>query len=510
MMKLKKTKKWTLYVLVFLLIISVASCFGVKSQIKQHTGENTELVDSSLFNPAASPIAITNVSVLSSDCTKMLDSLTVLIKDEKIIQVAKEVSIPNEYIIVDATGQYLIPGLVDTHAHLHRSKNDLLLYLANGVTHIANNSSESDNLLLTWREEAEKGALSPKIYIAAGGMSSKKGVIQKIKTLFGDSRKYNTSAQARRAVKKFKSQGYDAIKSYNPNREVYIALTNEAKKQNIPVIGHLPTDVSLEDLYSSGQSQLAHVEEIIKATIREFGGMWSDNSEEYLTFLKDNADQIAVKLKKNKIVVSSTLWIIESIPKQNFEIDNFLKTIKLEYQNPGQIEGSKLAKGWLPGNNSYENMDIKNSPEQIKDHKLFWKTYVEAIHIMTKALVKQGVTITAGTDSNTPGVVAGFSLHDELESLSKSGLTEDQVLYAATVAPSDWMHSNAGKIEIGRRADLVLLNKNPLGDIKNTRAINAVITKGKYLDRMTLDKILESIKLANNDSRKINIDKFIK
>lgn len=393
---------------------------------------------------------------------------------------------------------------------MHRSKNDLLLYLANGITHIANNSSERDNLLLTWREEAEKGALSPKIYIAAGGMSSKKGVIQKIKTLFGDSRKCNTPAQARRAVKKFKSQGYDAIKSYNPNREVYLALTDEAKKHNIPVIGHLPPEASLVDLYSSGQSQLAHVEELTKATIREFGGMWSDNAEEYLTYLKDNADQIAAKLKENNIVVSSTLWIIESIPKQNFDLDNFLKTIKLEYQNPGQIEGSKLAKGWLPGNNGYENMDIKNDPEQIKNHKLFWKTYVEAIHIMTKALVKQGVTITAGTDSNGPGVVAGFSLHDEFESLSRCGLTESQVLYAATVAPSEWMQSNAGKIEIGRRADLVLLNKNPLDAIKNTRAINAVITNGKYLNRMTLDKILVSIKLANNNSRKINIDKFLK
>lgn len=508
-MKFKTTKKWTLYVLTALSTISVVSCFGVKSLIKQHCGEKTELVNPSIFKIPTSPLAITNVSVLSADCTKMLDSLTVLIKDNKITQVAKEISFPNEYNIIDGTGQYLIPGLVDTHAHLHRSKNDLLLYLANGVTHIANNNSESDNLILKWRKEANEGALSPKIYIAAGGMSSKKGLIQRIKTLFGDAIKYNTPTQARRAVRKFKSQGYDAIKSYNPNTEVHFALTDEAEKQGIPVIGHLPPSVGLEDFYNSGQSQLAHVEEITKSTIKEFGGMWSDNSEEYLKYLKTNADQIAIKLKEKNIVVSSTLWIIESIPKQNFDIDNFPKTIELEYQNPGQIEGSQLAKGWLPGNNSYENMDIKNSAEQIKNHKLFWKTYVHAMHIMIKALIKNGVTVTAGTDSNGPGVVAGFSLLDELESLNRCGLTESQVLYAATVAPARWMQSNAGKVEIGRRADLILLTKNPLEDIKNTRTINAVITNGKYLDRITLDKMLLSIRLANNNSRKINIDKFL-
>jgi hypothetical protein len=340
-------------------------------------------------------------------------------------------------------------------------------------------------------------------------MSSKKGILQKIKTLFGDSKKYNSPSKARKAVKNFKNQGYDAIKSYNPSSEVYFAIIDEAKKQNIPVIGHLPPDVSLEELYTTGQSQLAHVEEITKASIRDFGGLLSNNTQEYLLYLKNNADQIAIKLKENEIVVSSTLWIIESIPKQNFNIENFLKTIELAYQNPGQIEGSLLAKGWLPRNNNYENMEIKSNPEQIKNHKLFWETYVEAIHIMTRALVKNGVTITAGTDSNGTGVIAGFSLHDELTSLNKCGLTESQVLYSTTVAPAEWMQSKAGKIRKGYNADLVLLNKNPLENIKNTRTINAVIINGKILNRETLDSMLQAVKDANNKSRKNSIEEFI-
>jgi len=472
-------------------------------------GGNTEIIDSSIFNPKQYSLAITNVSILSPDCTKMLDSLTVLIKNGIILNITKESTITNEYKMIDGTGQYLIPGLIDSHTHLQKSKNDLLLFIANGITHIANHNSESDNSLIKWRKEAEEGALSPRIYIAAGGMSTKKGLLQKIRTLFGDSKKYNTPTQARKAVKKFKNQGYDAIKSYHPSKEVYFALTDEAKKQNIPVIGHLSPDINFEDLYSSGQSQLAHIEEITKSTMRDFGGLDDSNTKEYLTYLKKNSDQIAIQLKKSDIVVSSTIWLMESIPKQNFDTKGFLKTIELAYQNPGQIEGSKLAKGWLPGNNRYENMEIKNDLEQIKKSKLFWKTYVEAIHIMTKALVKNSVTITAGTDSNCAGVVAGFSLHDELESLNKSGLTNSQVLYTATVAPAEWMQNGGGKIEVGHKADLVLLKKNPLKDIKNTKTINAVITNGKFLDRTVLNKILQSIKDANNRSRKINIDEFI-
>jgi imidazolonepropionase-like amidohydrolase len=88
-------------------------------------------------------------------------------------------------------------------------------------------------------------------------------------------------------------------------------------------------------------------------------------------------------------------------------------------------------------------------------------------------------------------------------------MTNSQILYASTVASAHWMQSNAGKIEVGFKADMVLLDKNPLEDITNTRSINAVIANGKFLDRAVLDEILQSVKAANNRSRKINIDAFI-
>ncbi|MDH7447338.1 amidohydrolase family protein [Aquimarina sp. 2201CG14-23] len=508
-MRRKTIKKWVLGITLTVITGSIVSCLGVKSQINQHLGKKTELVNTSNFKTSSGSIAIKNISALSSDCSQMLDSLTVLIKDGKIINVAKQVDITSDYTIVDGTGKYLIPGLIDTHVHLKNSKNDLLLYVANGITYVGEMTGSKRHL--QWREEAKSGSLSPRIYVATRKVGSQKGIIRKIKGAFFDQPlNYTKTKKARKAVQKFKEQGFDAIKLNGTlNKEIYEAITNEAKKHNVPAIGHLSFSVGLDGLYSSGQSQLSHIEEITKNTMEDYTGIVYNTPNEYLDYLNQKSDSIAIKLKESNIIVASTISVIESVPKQNFDIENFLESIELEYENPGLIEGSKLAKGWLPGNNSYENMEIKNNPELVRKSKIFWETYVKAYYIMTKALIRNGVTITVGTDANVTGVIPGFSLHDELESLSKCGMSNSKILHAATIAPAQWMQSETGKIKIGYDADLVILEKNPLIDIKNSRTINTVIVNGKLLNRKELDSILQSVKEANNRSRKISIDKFI-
>ncbi|WP_420573323.1 amidohydrolase family protein [Kordia sp.] len=493
------------------LIVSLAvGYFYIKSEIKHHQGVYTEQVDFSKFNVSQSSIAITNVNVLSQDCSEMKGSLTVLIKDGIILDVGKNIEITSAYKKIDGSGKFLIPGLIDAHTHLHRSKNDLLLFLANGVTSIANMNSKPDQLYLKWRKEANEGALSPRIYIAAGGMSSKKGFMAKMNTIFG-SRYYNTEEEARQAIREFKKLGYDAIKSYAPNREAYYAIMDEAQKQGIPVTGHLPLDVGLQEFYTSGQSALAHAEEITKNTFEDFGGLnyiFYDRIDEYMQYLEENADKIAQNLKKNNITVCSTVRYIENIHKQATDLPKFLKEIELEYANPGIVEGSHFAKGWLPGSNKFE------SPGSTTENKnetadLYWSNYVKAIHIMTKALVDNDVKLTSGADTNGFCTVSGFSLHDQLASLEEIGLTITQVLRTSTITAAQWMQHNTGVIEKGFAADLVLLDKNPLEDIDNTRTIQAVITNGKYLDRTTLDNMLLAVKEANARSRNISINAYL-
>jgi imidazolonepropionase-like amidohydrolase len=128
---------------------------------------------------------------------------------------------------------------------------------------------------------------------------------------------------------------------------------------------------------------------------------------------------------------------------------------------------------------------------------------------MTKALVDNKVLIMAGTDANAATMVPGFSIHNELESLSKSGMTNSQVLYSATVAPSSWMKSNTGKIKVGYNSDLVRIAKNLLEDIKNTKTIEYVFFDKYRIDKIYISTIFKAIKDANNKNRNIAIDHYL-
>ena len=469
------------------------------------------MVDASRFKYKYGKLAFVNAGVLSPEADSILSDHTVLINDNRIVYVGKNIDMPEGYQVIDAKGKYLIPGLIETHIHPYKSRNDLLLYLANGVTHVATMSSWG-GLFLEWKKEALAGALSPQIYVSAGPMNTAHDFRSKAYGRLGPIPLFNDPDETREAVRSFKDQGYDAVKAYTLDADNYFAVAKEAKAQNIAMVGHLTPAVSLEDLYRSGQTQVAHVEEITKGVERAFGGrskIYYDSTEVYLAYLKRHADSIAIRLKEAGITVSTTIDVYPRARDQDLRLAEYLRSIELEYVNPGILEGSVFSPGWLPGSNRYESA-FNADPEGVRRAEIYWNTYIEAVHIMTLALARNGVALTAGTDAGNAGIVPGFSMHDEMEMLGLAGLSNHQVLYAATVASAVWLNSNSGRIERGRRADLVLLNKNPLDDINNTRTISGVVVNGKYLDRTELDKILQSVRDANNQSRKVDITEYLK
>lgn len=384
-----------------------------------------------------------------------------------------------------------------------------MLYLANGVTQIAEMTGMPHHF--KYRTEIENGILGPGIFLASPKVSSQKGIYPTLRSNFEKRHQnYLTEDEGREAVRKYKSMGFQAIKiSSDLDRKIYLAINDEAKKLCIPVIGHLPVRLGMEDLYTSGQSQLAHISSITQAETNEYGGYSSENYLGFLEHIKQKADDIAKKLKERDIVISSTRWLYSVKPTIDRDRTNFLKTIPLRHQNPGWVEGSMFARGWLPGNRGTKN-SFSSDPDRQRENELYWVTQNKAIDIVTQALVRHGVTVMAGTDAfGAYGVIAGFSIHSELEALEASGLSNSQVLYSATVAPAKWMGLNTGKIEAGYRADLVLLNKNPFDNISHTRSISGVMVKGHYLDKSQIDSILNSVKEANDKSRKISVDEFL-
>ncbi|OCB73677.1 hypothetical protein B0A79_20190 [Flavobacterium piscis] len=477
------------------------------NELNKVLGKSTNVINiSSIVKPSTITI-IKNVNVLAEDCSYFVKNQDVTIKDGMIIQLGENKILDSIATVIDGKNKFLIPGLVDSHVHLKESKNDLFLYLINGVTYVREMAGSP--VILEWRKAIQKTGLGPRMFIASPPIFSESGLMGYYYSWTRHSINYSTKNDAERAISKINEQGYDAVKMYGfVNPDMFKATIESAKKHNIPVIGHIPL-VNLETFYHSGQVEVAHIEELAIKTIDDFGKSISKNPEEYLKFLKVNSMHIAKKMKENNISVTSTVWLCESFPGQRFDLKSKLKETALKYVNPKIIEGTMLYKlGWLPGTNGYE-YDGKEDQSAKKLSQTFWNTYVQAIHIMTRALVDNKVVIMAGTDSNVATVVPGFSLHNELESLSKAGITNAKVLYSATVAPSTWMNSNTGKIKTGYRSDLVLLTKNPLEDIKNTKTIEYVFFNKYNINKSQIETILKAIEDANNENRSIKIKEYL-
>jgi hypothetical protein len=501
-------KKWSLRIFGLLVLVGLGTVGWVEYQIRVGRGTYTEVVDQHQFELEAGDFAITNVSLLDPTGETMLDSQTVLISEGLIKSVEKEGDVPPGHKAINGSGQYLIPGLTDSHVHFRSNPNDLLLYLANGVTSVREMTGNATHL--GWRSRLGDDLIGPKMYISSKKITSKAGLAGLFQRWAYNKLNYADADKGRSVIRKAKASGFDALKMSNfISREMYLSTMEIAKEEGIPVIGHIPDDIPLEEFLTLGQYEVAHIEELTKSLIREFGGMGSENAEEYLDFVRQRSPAIAKGLHDNGIAVTTTVWLMESLPRQKFGLKAALKTVQLKYANPAWVEGTPLMRGWLPGHSTYQLSEVtKNDPDAMERSRVFWKTYVEAIHIMTPYLVEQGVLLMAGTDTNAALIVPGFSLHDEMASLVNAGMTPAETLFSATAAPAKWAGEKTGSIRVGYAADLVLLRKNPLADISNTKAIESVFLGGQLISKEQLEAMLAAVATANLVSRNIDIREF--
>ncbi len=509
-----KIKKWLLYILIVIALLAVLGVVLFNRTGLKIYGGLTEKVDHTQFKPQQGTFIISNVNVLSAEGDKFIPGQSVLIHDGQIQKIAAVVNYNKAHVVINGTAKYLIPGLIDSHVHLFKSPNDLLLYIANGVTGIRELIGEADHL--QWKNEIENGRLGPKMFVATPRLGSFEAIEGWFMEKSQGFLNVENAEDATTTLKALYEEGYDGVKIYSQlNNESYKAITKLAKTYDMPTFGHIPWDVSLAEVWESGQSGIAHFEELMNALSREFSagrniGSFGGQEEAFLAFVEERSEGLATNLIESDIAVTSTLWLTESFAKQPFNIEKVLRGVELEYENPGISEWVSFIPqglGWLPSVNRYRLPENLNA-EQIKGSKKYWDTYVKACQLLAYHLSMRGVKIMAGTDANLPPTVPGFSLHDELQSLYNAGISTAQVLKSATTTPAEWLQNNSGKILPGYRANLVLLNENPLDDISNTKSINTVINRGKVFDRNLLDKMLSSVKEANDRSRKVDISEY--
>ncbi|GHA21622.1 hypothetical protein GCM10008090_34430 [Arenicella chitinivorans] len=507
---LKTLSKWLLGLFAILLVLVLCVLLWFTNGVDAIYGAHTQEVDYTAFASRSELVAISNVNVLSEDGQSMLANRTVVVDGGEIISITQDGVASHDARQINGEGKYLIPGLVDSHMHLLKSPNDLLLYVANGVTHVRDLGGPTARL--RWRSEIEQGdRIGPKLFVSSPPINTKdllEGAFFELITFHKTTRSVE---QAERLVKTYAEQGYDAIKTYHLDMPSYRAVNKLASELGVPTTGHFPLMMELNELTVTQQNEVAHLEEIVRVLIREFGSIHEQGSEAFFAHVEARSDAIIDDLLANDITVNSVLWFMENIHDQFSDLEAALKDVAIEYANPGLVEGTQDSDqykvGWLPGYNQFEAEAEPNS-DAFHKNDAFWRARETAHHILLRAMVRRGVNIVAGTDSGGNLVVPGFSLHDELVSLQRGGMSPAQALASATRAPAELMHSDAGWIAPGRRADLVLLEQNPLDAIENTKTINTVILNGRVFEREQLDAMLAAVVKANDNSRKINIDQY--
>lgn len=438
-------------------------------------------------------IAFIHVNVIPMDTERVLADQTVIIRNGRITNIgpSSQVSVPAGIAKIEGAGKYLIPGLSDTHIHLWgptmngmfppaaqlpADKIDigqmLFLYIANGVTSVHEMFGQPEHLRV--RDRIKKGEIiGPNLTLARLIDGPKKAWPPPISTWV------NTQEEARQAVLKAKNMGFDAIKVYSfLSKESYDAIITTAKEVGMPVIGHIPVELSVEYVLKAGQKNIVHTEEII----RYAKGNYS----------QEQIDYYAKTIAESGIWIAPTLITNRRILELFEKKDNFQASPKARFSHP-------LTLGVMFYLNSTRYQKI--SPE----HRLYIKNGFEQLQIpITKALQDNGVKLLAGTDAGLPGIFPGYSLHAELEELVGAGLTPYQALKAATAHPAEYLGELdvAGTVDAGKRADLVLLEKNPLKDITNTRKISGVMIKGRWLPASEIQKKLDELAVLYKTFRK--------
>jgi imidazolonepropionase-like amidohydrolase len=378
-------------------------------------------------------VVFTHVTVIDATGAPPKPDVTVIITNDRISEMgdAKTLRTPKNSEVVDATGKFLIPGLWDMHAHWQH-KDYLPLFIANGVTGIRIMWGTSDHY--QWRKEIESGQLlGPRMVIAGT-------IIDGPKPMWPGSLAVSNEAQAREAVTKVRQEHADFVKIYSfLPREEFFAIADEARKQGIPFVGHVPFSVSASEASDAGQKSMEHLLGILPAcSARE----------------------------------AELLKAARSVP-------SFRDDARLKYM-PRSTRAS-----WDP---LVDPLIHNGAAEDLELGKSQFQKNLEIVGAMHRA----GVGLLAGTDVANAFCFPGFSLHDELALLVQSGLSPMAALQTATRNPARFLgkEKDLGTIEQGKLADLVLLDANPLDDIRNTTKIAGVVVAGKYFSRASVQDML--------------------
>ena len=393
------------------------------------------------WSDPATPIAITHITILDFSDGSTSADMTVLILGDRIsfVRASKDARLPMQVRVVDGRGKFLIPGLWDMHVHTEGDARALRLLLAAGITGVRDMGGDPVKLAESRRRIASGDLMGPRLLFA--------GPMLKGPPAEADSEVWviHSPDEARRAVNSLADLHVDFIKVHDGlARDSFLAIAETAKARRLTFAGHVPVSMTPLEISNLGQKSIGHLEFLPKTCLALV-----DPDSRAVHRIPAGCDHESLDSLLHRFAQNGT-WLDPTI--QSFR-----------YFAPTR-----------------------------------WDAIFAGFHEIAVQVRENKVQILTGTDWSDyleeKGALAGASLHDELRLLVDSGFTPLEVLRAATLNPSLFLglSDSLGTIEAGKIADLVVLEANPLGDIRNTKRIVAVISEGRLLDRKALDGMLSA------------------
>jgi hypothetical protein len=458
-------------------------------------------------------VAIQSVTVVDVADGSLRADHTVLIAGNRIVDVgpATVVRVPDDADVLDAAGGYLIPGLWDMHVHsIANVALDMRvrsvaamdwhfpLFLAWGVTGVRNMNDGTGDLSLELTRSVRRRLATRQLHgprLLANGPS-----IDGDPALGSNSAVVRNAAEARAAVDELADGGADFVKVYeNLSRDAYFAIIDQARRRGLPVDGHVPFRVTPVEAADAGQRTVEHPDalaagcSIAADAVREqfaqvLAGYDSlPESEQFLVQFRlyrafyDSRDAAACgptieAFRRNGTAVTVDLLAYHHV----VHADEILADAASLRLVPPAVRRNWQEESGSEGTQKFQSILRPIVPVELENVRLFHNA---------------GVTLLAATDVGVPFQVPGLSLHRELVRLVEAGLTPLEALRTATLNPARvlGLADSLGSVEVGKLADLVLLEANPLADIANTRRIRAVVADGRVYRRADLDRLLATV-----------------
>lgn len=429
--------------------------------------------------------AIVHVNVIPMNDEVRTDQ-TVIVSGDRIVRLgpAADLAPPEEATVIDGRGKFLLPGLADMHAHIAPNENDLTLFVASGVTFVRNMHGQPFHL--DFQRRIASGDLLGPMILTTGPITDGESPV------FPGSAIVASAEDAEREVESQRNAGYAAIKVYaGLQPEAYEAILLAARERGLPVYGHVPWRVGLRQALRQDQRSFEHMIDFLYALIpaesparaeviaandrREANAM---HVALWKAVTTERMEELAAE------VAAADAWVCPTLVTMNRIASN-----EDEFKRHAEDPKNALVHPML--RQSWQTRIASFSPEAVEARR----RGLPMVHQAVSALRRSGVHILVGTDTPNPYVPPGVSVHDELGLLVEAGLSPYEALRAATADAAAFLglEKEFGTIAEGLRADLLMVEGNPLDDVRSTSRIAGVMLRGRWYDAADLKARLGSI-----------------